>query len=86
MLIATKQLQQEAGNAYVQRYEAMCKPVQDIVIDDFSITADLRESERSAEEARRFYEQRAFITDKNDVIITIVDRDTPKADWKEGEG
>ena len=34
----------------------------------------------------RFYEQRAFITDKNDVIITIVDRDTPKADWKEGEG
>ena len=59
MLIATKQLQQEAGNAYVQRYEAMCKPVQDIVIDDFSITADLRESERSAEEARRFYEQRA---------------------------
>ena len=34
----------------------------------------------------RFYEQRAIITDKNDVIITIVDRDTPKADWKEGEG
>ena len=33
----------------------------------------------------RFYEQRAIITDKNDVIVTIVDRDTPKADWKEGE-
>ncbi|MBW3083677.1 hypothetical protein [Bifidobacterium phasiani] len=59
MLLATKRLQQEAGDLYVRQYRGMCRPVQRIVIDDFSITADLREPDKSSKEAQRFYEGRA---------------------------
>ena len=40
---------------------------------------------QSDERFVRFYDTRSRVTDKNDVIITIVDRDTPKSDWKEGK-
>ncbi|MBT1174053.1 hypothetical protein JS530_00715 [Bifidobacterium sp. LC6] len=61
MLVATKELQQQAGDLYIQRYRTLFTPVQHIVIDDFAIQGDLRNVEGNAAQAKQFYEGKAAV-------------------------
>lgn len=59
MFVATRQLQQEAGDLYIQRYRSLFSPMQRIVIDDFTVDGDLRDVQSNSAAAQRFYEGKA---------------------------
>lgn len=59
MMIATRQLQQEAGDLYIERYRAMVGPSRPVTIDDFSTVTDLSDPAEAMRKAETFYRERA---------------------------
>lgn len=76
MLVATKRLQQEAGDQYIENYRSKFSANQHVKIDDFEADANLNAPEQTGAKAVAFYEgkaseEKAQIKDTLSIVLMV---------------
>lgn len=77
MMVATKSLQEQAGELYINHYRSLFSPMQHVVIDDFAADVDLRSPDRSGAQAEQFFlnkasQEKAAVKDLIPIVLMVV--------------